>query len=164
MHQNQRIVTYLRISTDQQSVDAQRLELAEYASRRGWSLAAEYTDQISGAKFTRTGLDAMMAAIRKGRIDIVLCVKLDRLGRSLNHLAGLIAELTAHNVALCVPSQGIDTSSSNPAARLQLNILCAVSEFEKDLVRERTCAGLLAARKRGATLGRPRSIDQYVSE
>ena len=57
MNQNQRIVTYLRISTDQQSVDAQRLELAEYASRRGWSLAAEYTDQISGAKFTRTGLD-----------------------------------------------------------------------------------------------------------
>ena len=95
----------------------------------------------------------MMAAIRKGRIDIVLCVKLDRLGRSLNHLAGLIAELTAHNVALYVPSQGIDTSSSNPAARLQLNILCAVSEFEKDLVRERTCAGLVAACKRGATVG-----------
>src|SRR4029077_9440905 len=86
------------------------------------------------------------------------------LGRSLSHLAALIGEFNAHNVALVVPAQGIDTSGANSAARLQLNILCAVAEFERDLIRERTLAGLVAARKRGATLGRPRSIDQYRSQ
>ena len=79
-------------------------------------------------------------------------------------MAALIGEFTAHNVALVVPAQGIDTSGANSAARLQLNILCAVAEFERDLIRERTLAGLVAARKRGARLGRPRSIDQYRSQ
>lgn len=105
-----------------------------------------------------------MALVRRGKVDIVVCFKLDRLGRSLSHLAALIGEFNAHNVALVVPAQGIDTSGANSAARLQLNILCAVAEFERDLIRERTLAGLVAARKRGARLGRPRSIDQYRSQ
>ena len=105
-----------------------------------------------------------MALVRRGKVDIVVCFKLDRLGRSLSHLAALIGEFNAHNVALVVPAQGIDTSEANSAARLQLNILCAVAEFERDLIRERTLAGLVAARKRGARLGRPRSIDQYRSQ
>ena len=105
-----------------------------------------------------------MALVRRGKVDIVVCFKLDRLGRSLSHLAALIGEFNAHNVALVVPAQGIDTSGANSAARLQLNILCAVPEFERDLIRERTLAGLVAARKRGARLGRPRSIDQYRSQ
>jgi putative DNA-invertase from lambdoid prophage Rac len=73
----------------------------------------------------------------------------------------LIAEFTAHNVALVVPAQGIDTSGANSAARLQLNILYAIAEFERDLIRERTLAGLAAAKRRGAQLGRPRTIDNY---
>ena len=105
-----------------------------------------------------------MALVRRGKVDIVVCFKLDRLGRSLSHLAALIGEFNAHNVALVVPAQGIDTGGANSAARLQLNILCAVAEFERDLIRERTLAGLVAARKRGARLGRPRSIDQYRSQ
>ena len=119
---------------------------------------------ISGTKTSRAGLDRLMALVRRGKVDIVVCFKLDRLGRSLSHLAALIGEFNAHNVALVVPAQGIDTSGANSAARLQLNILCAVAEFERDLIRERTLAGLVAARKRGARLGRPRSIDQYRSQ
>ena len=156
-------IIYTRVSTDTQNHDSQLQELREFCARRGWTEVEEITDTISGTKTSRAGLDRLMALVRRGKVDIVVCFKLDRLGRSLSHLAALIGEFNAHNVALVVPAQGIDTSGANSAARLQLNILCAVAEFERDLIRERTLAGLVAARKRGARLGRPRSIDQYRS-
>lgn len=146
---------YLRVSTDKQTTAAQRKELREICKRRRWENVVEYEDVISGAKFTRTGLDKMMAEIRRGRLDVVLCYKLDRLGRSLVSVAQLIGEMLTNKVALVIPGQGIDTSSDNSAAKLQLNILMAVAEFECDIIRERTLAGLAAARARGAKLGRP---------
>ena len=102
-----------------------------------------------------------MALVRRGRIDLVVCYKLDRLGRSLAHLASLIGEFAAHNVALVVPGQGIDTSGANSAARLQLNILCAVAEFERELICERVNAAIAAAKFRGVCFGRPRNIDAH---
>jgi len=68
---------------------------------------------------------------------VVVCFKLDRLGRSLPHLAQLVAEFAAHGVALVCTSQGIDTSNENPAGRLQLGVLMAVAEFEREIIRER---------------------------
>jgi DNA invertase Pin-like site-specific DNA recombinase len=97
----------------------------------------------------------MMAEVRRGRLDVVLCYELDRLGRSLVRVAQLIGEMLANKVALVIPGQGIDTSSDNSAAKLQMNILMAVAEFERDIIRERTLAGLAAARARGTKLGRP---------
>jgi DNA invertase Pin-like site-specific DNA recombinase len=146
--------TYLRVSTTDQSHDPQRDELRDYCARREWKEVVEYSDTISGAKFTRCGLDRLMADVRRGRIERVVVVKLDRLGRSLPHLAQLIGELDAHRVALIAASQGIDTSHDNPAGRLQMHVLMAVAEFERSLIRERTKAGLNAARARGAKLGR----------
>lgn len=150
-----RIGLYLRVSTAEQSHEPQRIELLEFAARRGWTEVAEFIDQISGAKFTRVGLDSLMRAVRRKEISVVLCVKLDRLGRSLPHLAQLIGELDKHGVALICTSQGIDTSHDNPAGRLQMHVLMAVAEFERSLIRERTKAGLVAARARGAKIGRP---------
>lgn len=98
-----------------------------------------------------------MADIRRGRLDLVVCFKLDRLGRSLAHLAQIVSELASHRVALICTSQGIDTSNDNPAGRLQLGVLMAVAEFERSIIRERVNAGLRAARARGARLGRPNS-------
>jgi len=146
---------YLRVSTDKQTTSAQRQELREICKRRGWGGVIEYEDVISGAKFTRVGLDQMMTEVRRGRLDVVLCYKLDRLGRSLVSVAQLIGEMLANKVALVIPGQGIDTSSDNSAAKLQMNILMAVAEFERDIIRERTLAGLAAARARGTKLGRP---------
>jgi DNA invertase Pin-like site-specific DNA recombinase len=80
--------------------------------------------------------------------------KLDRLGRSLAHLALILDELQWHGIALIATSQGIDTSNSNPVGRLQLNVLMAVAEFEREIIRERVNAGLAAARARGVKLGR----------
>jgi len=116
---------------------------------------------ISGAKFTRQGLDKLMADVRRGRINVIVCFKLDRLGRSLPHLAQIVSELTTHRVALVCPSQGIDTTSLNPASQLQLNILMAIAEFERSIIQERVTAGLRAAKAKGVRLGRPSTLDQH---
>lgn len=157
-----RIAIYLRVSTDRQTTHSQAVELRAYCSRRGWTDVIEYSDTASGAKFSRQGLDALMSDVRRHRIDAIVAYKLDRLGRSLPHLARLIGEMTANRVALVVPQQGIDTSASNPASQLQLNILAAVAEFEREIIRERVNAGFKAARARGKRLGRPATLNKYL--
>src|SRR5262245_44267591 len=161
---SEKAVIYTRISTEKQTHASQLSELREYCARRGWNDVEEVTDVVSGAKSSREGLDRLMLAVRRGKVDVVVCFKLDRLGRSLAHLAQIIGEFTAHNVALVVPSQGIDTSASNPAARLQLNVLCAVAEFEREVIRERVNAGLAVAKAKGVRLGRPPAHDRKQSE
>lgn len=89
---------------------------------------------------------------------------MDRLGRSLQHLAQLIGEFEIHGCALVSTSQGIDTSESNPAGRLQLNVLSAVAQFEREVIVERVRSGLDAAKARGVTLGRPRKLDVLLPE
>ena len=145
-----RIAVYGRVSTDGQSHASQLREVRAYVRRR-WPKAevTEYLDKASGASFSREGLDALMAEVRQGRVDILAVYKLDRLGRSLQHLAQLIGEFEAHGTALVATSQGIDTSESNPAGRLQMHVLAAVAEFERSVIRERINAGLAAARERG---------------
>ena len=117
----QSIVIYTRVSTDKQTTDSQLASLREYAARQGWEDVQVITDTISGAKTSRKGLDTLMKAVRAGRIDVVLCYNLDRLGRSLSHLVQLLGEFAAQKVALIVPGQSINTSSSNPASNLLLD-------------------------------------------
>jgi DNA invertase Pin-like site-specific DNA recombinase len=157
-------VIYTRVSTDKQTDDSQLNELREYCQRRGWADVSEYRDVISGAKFTRQGLDKLMADVRRGRVNVIVCFKLDRLGRSLPHLAQIVSELTAHRVALVCPSQGIDTTTTNPASQLQLNILMAIAEFERSIIQERVTAGLRAAKARGVQLGRPSILNQHQQQ
>lgn len=159
-----RVALYTRVSTDRQSDDSQLGEMREFCERRGWPRVTEYRDVISGAKFTRSGLDKLLGDVRRGRVDVVLCFKLDRLGRSLPHLAQIVGEFTAHRVALVCPSQGIDTTSLNPASQLQLNILMAIAEFERAIIRERVLAGLKAAKSRGTKLGRPSTLKRHGAE
>ena len=159
-----KVVIYARVSTDRQTHASQLGELRHYCSRRNWHDVEEITDIVSGVSSSRAGLDRLMKAVRLGKVDVVLCFRLDRLGRSLSHLAQIIDEFIAHNVALIVPSQSIDTSASNPAARLQLQILCAVAEFEREVIRERVNAGLAAARARGVRLGRPPKLAAHRAD
>jgi DNA invertase Pin-like site-specific DNA recombinase len=159
-----RVAIYLRVSTDRQTTDSQAVELREYCARRGWDKAREFSDTASGAKCSRLGLDSLMKEVCRGRVDVIVAYKLDRLGRSLAHLAQLIGEMAAHRTALAIPGQGIDTSASNPASQLQLNILMAVAEFQREIIRERVNSGLRAARARGAILGRPSTLQKYVPQ
>src|SRR6266436_8819513 len=158
-----RIAVYGRVSTDAQSHASQLREVRAYVRRR-WPKAevTEYLDKASGSRFSREALDALMTEVRQGRIDVLAVYKLDRLGRSLQHLAQLIGEFEAHGTALVATSQGIDTSESNPAGRLQMHVLAAVAEFERTVIVERINAGLAAARERGTKFGRPRTLDRYV--
>lgn len=159
-----RVAVYLRVSTDTQIHDSQEAELRDYCVRRGWSNIELFRDTASGAKQDRRGLSDLMQKVRRGRVDVVLAFKLDRLARSLSHLAQLIAELQVHRVALVCPSQGIDTSNSNPAAHLQLNILAAVAQFERELITERVRAGVAAAKARGVRMGRPATSQRKKQE
>jgi len=149
-------------STAAQSHASQLREVRAYIRRR-WPKAVvnEYLDRANGARFSRQALDTLMVEVRKGRIDILAVYKLDLLGRSLQHLAQLLGEFETNEISLIVTSQGIDTSESNPAGRLQMHVLAAVAEFERSVIRERINAGLAAARDRGVRLGRPRTLDRH---
>jgi DNA invertase Pin-like site-specific DNA recombinase len=147
---------YLRVSTDDQNLDSQRDSLAAVCRQRGWTEVTVYEDKASGADTSRRALAQLMADVRLGRVGQIVVFRLDRLGRSLPHLAQIIGELDTNGVGLLVPDQGIDTTTSNPAARLQLHVLMAVAEFERAIIRERVKAGIAAAKARGKHLGRPK--------
>jgi DNA invertase Pin-like site-specific DNA recombinase len=157
---NTSTAVYLRVSTQDQKLDSQELELERYCKARRWPNPRFFRDKISGAKSTRPALDQLMKEIRGGKIKRLVCSKLDRLGRSLTHLALILDELNRLGVALICTTQGIDTSDNNPAGKLQLGVLMAVAEFEREIIRERTLAGLSAARERGVKLGRPATLER----
>ena len=112
-----------------------------------------YTDRASGAKEDRVGLEHCLKALRAD--DILVVWKLDRLGRSLKHLISTVDDLTQREVGFKVLSgQGIDIDTTTPSGRMVFSIFAALSEFERELNRERTIAGLQAARARGRKGGR----------
>jgi DNA invertase Pin-like site-specific DNA recombinase len=155
---------YVRVSTDHQRTDSQEQELKRYCRQRGWNKLKFFTDRISGAKASRPELDQMMQDIGAGKVERLVVYKLDRLGRSLTHLALILDELNRLRVPLIASSQGIDTSDDNPAGRLQLGVLMAVAEFERGIIKERVNAGLAAAKARGVQLGRPATINGRAAE
>ena len=155
---------YIRVSTEGQRTESQELELRRYCRQRGWKNLAVYTDKISGAKASRPQLDRLLQDMRAGKVERLVVFKLDRLGRSLTHLALILDELNRLSVPLIASSQGIDTSNDNPAGRLQLGVLMAVAEFERGIIKERVNAGLSAARQRGVQLGRPNTINGRSAE
>lgn len=149
------ILTYLRVSTGDQTLEPQRIELASAVARFPGASVEEFSDVISGSKAKRPGLDAMLARCAAGGVYLVMVVKLDRLGRSVINVVSLVQRLKALGVSVICTSQGIDTRDSNPCGRLMLTIMAACAELEKDMIVERTKAGLVAARARGKILGQP---------
>ena len=150
---------YARVSTTDQTCEMQVRELREYAVRRGWHVSGEYVDTgWSGAKASRPELDRLMKDAALRRFDAVLVYKLDRFGRSVKNCLDGIATLAAHGVRFLAVSQAIDTDHANPTARLLLHILASVAEFERELIRERVCAGVRNAKRKGKQLGRRRVV------
>ncbi len=140
---------YARVSTDDQNLNLQKDALKEIGCER------IFEDTVSGAKVERTGLTALMNALRAG--DTVVIWRLDRLGRSLKNLIELVETLETAQVGLRSLQENIDTTSSG--GKLIFHLFCALAEFERNLVRERTQAGLIAARARGRMGGRPKRLD-----
>ncbi len=154
-----RVAVYARVSTAEQTCDNQLLELRMYTQARGWT-AVEYVDKgVSGAKDRRPALDELVKDAKRRKFDVLICWRLDRLGRNLRHLVTLLEELQSLGVSFVSLGEGIDCTT--PAGKLQLHILAALAEFERGRIRERVMAGLVRARAQGKRLGRP---ERRVSE
>src|SRR5215472_6065294 len=151
------VALYLRVSTDGQSVDNQRLALQEAAVRHRWRVVAEFVDRgISGAKGRdqRPGFDRLLKGIARREFDVVAAWSVDRLGRSLQDLIAFLGEVHAKKIDLYLHQQGLDTST--PAGKALFGIMGVFAEFERAMIRERVNAGLARARAKGVQLGRPR--------
>jgi putative DNA-invertase from lambdoid prophage Rac len=147
-----RAAIYARVSTLDQEPENQTQELRRYIEARGWT-GKEFVDHgVSGAKDRRPALDALLKDAKRRRFDVVVCWRLDRLGRNLRHLVTLVDELQSLGVAFVSLGEGIDCTT--PAGKLQLHILAALAEFERERIRERIHAGLSRARREGQRLGR----------
>jgi putative DNA-invertase from lambdoid prophage Rac len=154
-----KIGIYARVSTSDQDCSQQLRELREYVAARGWEIEGEYVDNgHSGAKDNRPAMTRLMAAARARKVDAIIVWKIDRWGRSMPQFVASLQELRTLGVRFLAITQGIDTDESNPASKLMLNLLVAFSEFERELIVERTRAGLARARRAGRIGGRPRLI------
>lgn len=141
------VIGYARVSTADQTLDLQRDALLAAGCEQIFS------DMVSGATASRAGLDEALRYLRAG--DCLVVWRLDRLGRSLKHLIEVVTDLQGRGVGLRSLTERIDTTTSE--GRLIFHLFGALAEFERDLIRERTQAGLAAARARGRKGGRPRS-------
>jgi DNA invertase Pin-like site-specific DNA recombinase len=152
-----RVGIYARVSTlGEQNPENQLIELRRYCEARGWTVFREYTDKgVSGAKERRPALDELLKDAKRRRFDVLVCWRLDRLGRNLRHLILLLDELHALGVGFVTLGEGIDTTT--PTGRMVFGILGAVAQFERDRIRERVMAGLQRAKAQGKRLGRPRT-------
>jgi DNA invertase Pin-like site-specific DNA recombinase len=144
---------YMRVSTTDQTTTLQRHALLD----AGVDPERLYADQASGTNDARPGLLACLKALRPG--DTLLVWKLDRLGRDLRHLVNTVHDLTARGVGLKVlTGHGATIDTTTAAGKLIFGIFAALAEFERELIKERTVAGLAAARARGRLGGRPRKV------
>ncbi len=144
---------YVRVSSVDQETDLQETELKEYCERRGWTPILYRDHGQSGAKQDRPALNSLLSDLRKRKIDVVVVWALDRLARSLKQLLSISEECRLLGVDLVSLRQSIDTTL--PTGRLTFQILGAVAEFERELLRERVKAGMAQARRAGKRIGRP---------
>ena len=154
-----RVAIYARVSTVNHGQDAslQTRELRQFAEARGWTVAGEYVDAgVSRAKDSRPELDRLMVDAKRRQFDVVLVWKLDRFGRSLRHLVNALAEFESLGIAFVSLSDNLDLSTAS--GRLMFNIIGAMAEFERELIRERVKAGMKNARAKGTRIGRPRVV------
>jgi len=157
---SKKVAIYARVSTDKQTTENQLNELRAVVTRMGYIVVQEYVENgISGAKsrVDRPMLDAMLKDAFRGRFDMVMCWSIDRLGRSLQNLIEILSELQSLKVDLYFLQQGMDTSTSS--GRMMFSIFGALAEYERNLIRERVCAGLQSAKARGVKLGRPTKMN-----
>jgi len=138
---------YCRVSKDDQNIENQVKALKNFTSQQNYKIYRIYSDEISGTKDSRPALNDLMFDARKGRFDVVIVWKLDRLGRSLKHLITIAEEWYKKGIDFVCVSQNIDTTTAS--GKLTFHILGAIAEFERELISERTKLGLKGAKNVG---------------
>src|SRR5215475_1610695 len=153
---------YARVSTsDQQTLAMQNRAMREYAARRGWAVAMQIREVNSGA-VRREAREKVLEAARRREIDLVLVWRLDRWGRSVTDLLATLQELEHLGVGFVSLTEALDLTT--PAGRAMAGLLAIFAEFEREVLRERTRAGLAHARQNGKRLGRPATAAAHAVE
>ncbi len=156
-----RAALYVRVSTADQNLDSQLLDLRAMAGQRKLEIVAEYSDKISGAKSKRPGLDQLMADARRGKFDVLLIWAFDRIARSTRHFLEVLDELNHLNIEFVSFRENIDTGG--PLGRAMIVIIGSIAELERNLIKERVKAGMRRARFEGRRIGRePLNVDGYA--
>jgi len=157
-----RVGLYARVSTDdQQTLAMQNRALREYAARRGWMIVVQVREVGSGAA-KREARERLLEAARRREIDVVLVWRLDRWGRSVTDLLATLQELEHLGVGFVSLAEALDLTT--PAGRAMAGLLAIFAEFEREILRERTRAGLAQARESGKRLGRPATAAMHTAE
>lgn len=131
-----KVAIYCRVSTDEQDNDIQERMCTDYCARNGYTVVKVYKDIISGWKSQRPAFNSLLIDMRQYKFDAIMVTKLDRLGRSLQHLLSIIDEISVKGIHLVIITQNIDTTTST--GKLQFQIMGAFAEFERNLISERT--------------------------
>ena len=153
---------YARVSTnDQQTLAMQNRAMREYATRRGWTIAMQIRDVNSGVA-RREGREKLLEAARRREVDLVLVWRLDRWGRSVTDLLATLQELEHLGVGFISLTEALDLTTL--AGRAMAGLLAIFAEFEREILRERTRAGLAHARQNGKRLGRPATATLHAAE
>lgn len=138
-----KVAIYCRVSTEEQDADKQEFICKEYCTRNNYQVIEVYKDVISGKTTSRPSFNKLLDDMRNFKFDCIMVTKLDRIGRSLQHLISLFNEFNARGIHFIATTQSIDTSTAS--GKLQLHILGAFAEFERNIISERTIEGMRRA-------------------
>ena len=150
-----RCAIYTRVSTLDQTIDNQLIELRDHCSKMGWEIVKEYADEgLSGtlSRDKRPALNSLIKDAYRKRFDSVVCWDISRIGRSMKELILFLSDMKDRGIGICSVRQGFDTSTS--MGEIMFQFVGILSSWEREMIRERTLAGLERAKREGKTLGR----------
>ena len=150
-----KVVLYWRVSTLDQTIDNQLIELRDHCSKMGWEVVKEYADEgLSGtlSRDKRPALNPLIKDAYRKRFDTVVCWDISRIGRSMKEMILFLSDMKDRGIGICSVRQGFDTSTS--MGEIMFQFVGILSSWEREMIRERTLAGLERAKSQGKTLGR----------
>ena len=159
-----KVAIYSRVSTLDQTIDNQLLELRDHCSKMGWEIGKEYADEgLSGtlSRDKRPALNSLIKDAYRKKFDSVVCWDISRIGRSMKELVLFLSDMKDRDIGICSVRQGFDTSTS--MGEIMFQFVGILSSWEREMIRERTLAGLDRARSEGKTLGRKKVITDEIT-
>ena len=159
-----KVAIYTRVSTLDQTIDNQLIELRDHCSKMGWEVVKEYADEgLSGtlSREKRPALNSLIKDAYRKRFDLVVCWDISRIGRSMKELILFLSDMKDRGIGICSVRQGFDTSTS--MGEIMFQFVGILSSWEREMIRERTLAGLERAKREGKTLGRRKVTNDRIT-
>ena len=159
-----KVAIYCRVSTLDQTVDNQLIELRDHCSKMGWEITKEYSDEgLSGtlSREKRPALNSLIKDAYRKRFDAVVCWDISRIGRSMKELVLFLSDMKDRDIGIVSVHQGFDTSTT--MGEMMFQFVGILSSWEREMIRERTLAGLERAKSEGKTLGRKKVVNDEIT-